>query len=195
MRRIFAAVVAAALLLVAPIGRPAFAASSTPNSTVDWGNYTLTSKWLSGNQEHRCLDGDANPPLNTKASIKVQTWDCSDLYQQWWHLTETSNGSRVFYIQNVLRTNKCLDADAATLPLDGTVVQLWDCNSQLQQQWYIPWLTHSPELESGPIYANATSVGVLDADSSHGDIYNGSKVQIWRYSGAANQRWQFANAN
>lgn len=81
------------------------------------------------------LDADANTlPAN---GTKVQTWGSTGGLNQrwifhyhsvpdfsWWTITNQDGG-------------QCLDADARTLPANGTKVQMWACNGGTNQDWTI----------------------------------------------------------
>ncbi|GGM17272.1 beta-xylanase [Streptomyces fumigatiscleroticus] len=72
-------------------------------------------------------------------------------------------------------SGRCLDVPNASTT-DGTQVQLWDCNSNSNQQWTY---TDAGELR---VYGNKC----LDA----GGTGNGTKVQIYSCWGADNQKWR-----
>ncbi|GAA3867525.1 hypothetical protein GCM10022243_36610 [Saccharothrix violaceirubra] len=77
---------------------------------------------------------------------------------------------------------RCLDADANTLPNNGTKVQLWDCNGTSQQSWELR------SVGNGYYTIHIRWSGkCLDADANNGG--NGTKVQIWDCNGSAQQRW------
>jgi hypothetical protein len=72
----------------------------------------------------------------------------------------------------------CLDAAGqGTSP--GTMVQLWTCNGQANQQWQVN--------------ANGTVTGVqsgLCLDVSGAATGNGARVQLWTCNGQSNQQWR-----
>lgn len=84
----------------------------------------------------------------------------------------------------------CLDSDANT-STDGTIVQLWSCNGQGQQQWtailYTPTGAYAfHDNKDGPAWC-------LDADLTQD--YNGGKVQIWYCNGWTNQGWFLSSSS
>jgi hypothetical protein len=146
------------------------------------GEYTIANEAAS-----KCLDADAT--AGGVNGNKIQIWDCNVQAQQSWTFWETSPGSQVFYITNARYPSKCLDMDLNTFPSDGTKVQLWDCNYQKQQLFYLPWMDASGRtLGFHQFTANAATRFVLDADNSHG-LANGSKVQLWENLSGKNQFW------
>ncbi|WP_370409554.1 endo-1,4-beta-xylanase [Streptomyces fradiae] len=72
-------------------------------------------------------------------------------------------------------SGRCLDVPSASTT-DGTQVQLWDCNSNANQQWTS---TSAGELR---VYGNKC----LDAAGTG----NGTKVQIYSCWGGDNQKWR-----
>lgn len=78
--------------------------------------------------------------------------------------------------------NRCLDADANTLPNNGTKVQLWDCNGTTQQGWGLQSLGNNWYF----IHIQ-WSDKCLDADANAGG--NGTKVQIWDCNNSRQQMW------
>lgn len=80
--------------------------------------------------------------------------------------------------------NKCLDADTNTIGGNGTKVQVWDCNYQYQQRWWL-WAVDG----HGQYYIGAPVGGrVLDAHLSTAPA-NTTKVQLWDFNGHWNQNW------
>lgn len=79
--------------------------------------------------------------------------------------------------------NLCLDADASTLPNNGTKAQLWGCNGNNNQVWYF-------SVVSTGYYYVQTGQGFqcLDADANTIPS-NGTKVQLWACTGGRNQVW------
>ena len=75
---------------------------------------------------------------------------------------------------------RCLDADANTIGIPGTRVQLWDClTTQNNQNWSF--------YADGTI-RNAQSGQCLDADLNT-VAANGTIVHLWTCNGGANQQW------
>lgn len=85
-----------------------------------------------------------------------------------------------------VRTNyngRCVDADLNTIGGNGTKIQLWDCNNQLQQRW----TRNSQGNGEFSIHYNGRC---LDADlPSIGS--NGTKVHLWDCNGSTQQRWSW----
>ncbi len=80
---------------------------------------------------------------------------------------------------------RCLDADLNTTAGNGTKVQLWDCNGQMQQKWRVDHV-------DGQVtqIVSAYNGRCLDADYwTRGR--NGTKVQLWDCNGSAQQQWLY----
>jgi hypothetical protein len=73
----------------------------------------------------------------------------------------------------------CLDAARSHDGTNGDKVQLWTCNSNDQQRWF---------LGSNKSIVNGAHGLCLDAARSH-DGTNGDKVQLWTCNGNDQQRW------
>lgn len=85
-------------------------------------------------------------------------------------------------------SGRCLDADLNTIGSNGTRVQLWDCNGQPQQKWYIDQYAS----QSGTIWQvlrNVASGRCLDADLNSIQT-NGTYVQLWDCNGQPQQEWR-----
>jgi endo-1,4-beta-xylanase len=80
-----------------------------------------------------------------------------------------------------VQSGRCIDVPNAT-QTNGTRVQLWDCNSQSNQQWTY---TAGKQLQ---VYGNKC----LDANGQ--GTSNGTAIIIWDCNGQANQQWN-VNAN
>jgi hypothetical protein len=79
-------------------------------------------------------------------------------------------------------SGRCLDADLNTIGGNGTKVQLWDCNGQSQQQWYLTPYGGGYQIKNG------RSGRCLDADLNTIGT-NGSRVQLWDCNGSPQQTW------
>ncbi|MFC4592264.1 lectin [Sphaerisporangium corydalis] len=75
---------------------------------------------------------------------------------------------------------RCLDVTGAS-QASGTLVQIWDCNGQANQQWT---LTSAGELR---VY------GSKCLDVYQQSTADGAQVQIWDCNGQSNQKWRFAS--
>jgi hypothetical protein len=72
----------------------------------------------------------------------------------------------------------CLDAAAQTVYNNGGIIQIWQCNRGLNQQW--GWNGHE--------LVNLQSGLCLDANAGS-DGSSGDKVQLWSCWDGANQQW------
>ncbi|NUP48626.1 MAG: galactosylceramidase [Catenulispora sp.] len=72
---------------------------------------------------------------------------------------------------------KCVDDNAGST-VDGTHVQLWDCNSSAAQTWY--WANGQVQL-GGPA---GKCLDVTGAGTA-----NGTLVELWECNGGTNQQW------
>ncbi|MFD9504918.1 ricin-type beta-trefoil lectin domain protein [Streptomyces sp. NPDC060035] len=75
---------------------------------------------------------------------------------------------------------KCVDVAGASA-VNGTAVQLYDCNGTAAQQWNVG--------SDGTIRALGKCLDVKD-----GGTANGSLAQLWDCTGSANQRWSVSAA-
>ncbi|GII81635.1 alpha-N-arabinofuranosidase [Sphaerisporangium rufum] len=78
-------------------------------------------------------------------------------------------------------SNRCLDVNASTT-VNGTQLQLWDCNGGNNQRWTY---TSAKQLT---VYGNKC------LDTSGGGTGNGTAVVIWDCTGQAGQQWN-VNSN
>lgn len=127
-----------------------------------------------------CLDADAN---NGRNGTRVQIWECNNSSQQKFRARAGTAGGPDFTLESIRFPGMCLDRDARTAGQNGGIVQLWQCNSQPQQNW----------LPLGGWIIGSLDDKVLDVDSTSG-IINGTRVQVWQMIGihpnpAWNQRW------
>jgi Ricin-type beta-trefoil lectin domain-like len=131
-------------------------------------------------QSRRRLDAD----LGTIGAngTKVQLWDCLGGKNQNWffNISQIGEGFPPAEISNLqgFPTNT-LDADLATIGINGTKVQLWQSWNGPNQQW----------TDSNVFITIDQGGRCLDADL--GTIGgNGTKVQLWDCLGGLNQKWQ-----
>ncbi|GAA0846924.1 ricin-type beta-trefoil lectin domain protein [Streptosporangium amethystogenes subsp. fukuiense] len=75
-------------------------------------------------------------------------------------------------------SGRCLDV-ANVSQANGTPVQIWDCNGQVNQRWT---QTDAGELR---VYGNKC------LDVSNLGTADGTQVQIWDCNGQSNQKWRF----
>jgi hypothetical protein len=83
------------------------------------------------------------------------------------------------------RSKRCLDAALQSIHRNGTTIQLWDCNGQMQQRWLAP-LSGRGEIR------NLASDRCLDAALQSIDR-NGTLVQLWECNGGDQQLWDVSN--
>lgn len=107
-------------------------ASAALNAPVNGGYYYLENldAGTSG-----CLDANLNTlPANV---TRVQTWQCNGWANQTWITTVHHTTDNSWYTIQNSDGDQCLDANANTLPANGTTVQVWDCNSWGNQEWIL----------------------------------------------------------
>lgn len=80
-----------------------------------------------------CLDADTN--AMGANGTKVQLWTCNASSEQQWPATLPSSGTYTVANGDTKAAGHCLDADTHTLGANGTVVQLWTCNSTSEHEW------------------------------------------------------------
>jgi hypothetical protein len=99
--------------------------------------------------------------------------------------------SEYFAIFNRLG-GKCLDVDVHNLSRDGATVQLWECNNQIQQRWFLQ--PAGPDMGTYQDYTITTYSydyrKCLDAHAPDAGK-NGGRVQTWACNGQPQQRWTF----
>lgn len=94
-----------------------------------------------------------------------------------------------FTIQNQ-DTGACLDAQTQTLGKNGTVVQLWSCLGDPNQQWYEDNYGTYARIWN----ADAGQYQFLDAQTqSLGK--DGTVVQLWQYIDGNTNQWWYVNGN
>ncbi len=86
----------------------------------------------------------------------------------------------------VVNTNsgKCLEIPGGQ-DYNGAVAQQWDCNSGLNQRWYLDDLNKS----AGTTLVNAESGKCLEVADWRTDP--GAPIRVWDCHGGANQKWSF----
>jgi hypothetical protein len=96
------------------------------------------------------------------------------------------DGSEVLYIVND-GGGLCLDADIDTRTKDGGKVQVWGCAPKLPdpQRWSFQKPVTTRGITTNQI-VNGGGTKCLDVDTG-----NGVKVQVWKCTGAPEQRWFF----
>jgi hypothetical protein len=146
----------------------------------------LITEILNG-QSGRCLDAPTQA-LGVNGN-KIQLWDCfndpNGHANQWWIPVFTTSG----YTEIVnLASGLCLDADNSRGFVNGARVQEWDCfddSAGHPNQWWnygpVGFTTILPNL-----WGNGGKL--LDA-ATQSINRNGTLIQIWQSTGAANQRW------
>lgn len=89
---------------------------------------------------------------------------------------------QIVFLLSAEPPNRCLDADLNTIGANGTRVQLWDCNNQLQQQWFVgQWGNYN-------YFVNQASGRCLDADTNTA-YWDGGVVQLWDCNNLPQQKW------
>jgi hypothetical protein len=142
---------------------------------------TFISKW-----NGKCLDADNSAGGGN--GTKVQLWSCHDGLNQDWRMV--SLGNNFYRVVNV-QFNRCLDAHAPDVARNGAKVQLWDCSGSDNQKWYLHIFSNGSSTLENWAGINATPadvIPVLDADRNNPN--NGTRTQLWDFSGASNQLWQ-----
>lgn len=141
------------------------------SSQVKLINETLNAFYVAPN---KCLDVHYSDFAAQRNGAKIQVWSCGESsINQSWKLTEGG--------QLISENGLCLDVHYSDYVnhVDGAKVQLWSClASAANQRWK---LTNSGELVS----FNGMCLDVSNA----GDLANGSRVQLSKCDGSAEQAW------
>jgi hypothetical protein len=82
-------------------------------------------------------------------------------------------------VLSAVNSGKCVDVNG-NASVDGTAVQLWDCNNTTAQNW-----TRQPD---GTVRANGSCLDVNGAGTADGTL-----VQLWTCNGGGNQQWTVVN--
>ena len=134
----------------------------------------------------RCPTSD--PPSGGRQIVGVQSGRCVDVPNS---TTDQRHAGAVVGLQRPgqpvvdlhvgqaaeVYGNKCLDANGQGTT-NGTLVIIWDCNGQTNQQWNVN--------------ANGTITGVqsgLCLDANGAATANGTKIILWSCNGQTNQQW------
>ena len=117
---------------------------------------------------------------------RVQLWDQSGVSQQDWIVFNPgTNPDGPFEIIND-RSRKCLDM-AIDGPIgNGTRVQQWECSKASNQQWRAGRFSDS---FSAWVELRNMRDPSLCLDVTNVNYANGALLQVWKCSGAWNQRW------
>ncbi|MEO3807756.1 phospholipase A2 [Sphaerisporangium sp. B11E5] len=140
---------------------------------------------LSNEMSDRCAEVLRSAYRTNGASVKL--WECNNADSRHGYQNIHINGSVSAGTLGIKvdGERKCLDADVHGIGVNGTRVQLWDCNGQAQQFWIIG--------KSGPFgreIRNARDLTkCLDADLNTIGA-NGTKVQLWDCNDSRQQRWR-----
>jgi hypothetical protein len=189
-----AARAAAAATLIGAIafggGTAAASASSRHRATAGARAADAAGPLVNGADHHMCLDAESDATHRPDQNgDKVQLWACrtSGAPNQLWTIHDVGG----FGIVTVgVPPFKCLDAEKSpghNPDQNGDKVQLWTCiPGAANQQWLV---------SSGPAPFNGIENGdgfALDAenDATHNPTQNGDKVQMWQWTGNANQLWE-----
>jgi hypothetical protein len=127
---------------------------------------TVATNFIVGNASHRCIDISGGHAVNGTA---VQIWDCrSGLPQQQWS-----------FVNGTLRSmGMCLTATGSSA---GAALQVRSCNGsalQLFRRTSANDIVHS---------GTNTCVDVKDKKTAAG-----TRLQLWKCNGQANQKWQLS---
>lgn len=88
-----------------------------------------------------------------------------------------------FYPFQIVINGRCLDADANNLGVNGTRLQLWDCNGSQQQRFYFRG-------NGSIVSATSNSQFCVDADlNTIGG--NGTIMQLWQCNGSTQQQFNY----
>ena len=158
-------------------------APTSSNWPTNGGYYYLQN--LDGDSS-ACLDANLNTlPAN---GTNVQTWRCNGWGNQTWIFYSHSNMDTSWFTIENYDGGQCLDADANTLPANGTRVQMWGCNGRGNQNW---WLHAAGYTWNGyPIFTITSGLVGPCLDGNANTLpANGTRVQMWACNGWSNQRW------
>jgi hypothetical protein len=139
---------------------------------VIWGYAILAAP------EFRIFLGAEREMISFKSTLPAIGTAAALLVAGWAGPAQAASSTGVFNWVSV-KSGRCVDADLNTAGSNGTKVQLWDCNRQVQQHW----LTYT----DGTIRSSKTKK-CLDADLNTING-NGTRVQLWDCNGSLQQKW------
>jgi len=170
---------------VAPAG-PGLQLSITfqPTRPVGWGDATPSGVPYRGATLTIALHGAGNVISAFKLDGTTTTADSIPTSRTGAHTVDiTLTGGRptpaTGTILSDVNSNKCVDANANS-GANGTVIQMWDCNSTTAQTW--------TRQSDGTIRVNGACLDVNGASTA-----NGALVQLWSCNGGGNQQWNVVN--
>jgi len=120
-----------------------------------------------------------DPAGSTSAGTQFEQWTPNDTNGQRFTVTSRTTGTSPSSGSGPVRSGiagKCLDVNGGS-NVDGTAVQLWDCNNTTAQVWQA---NSNGTLSALGKCLDATGLGTAD----------GTKVELWDCNGGANQQWQ-----
>jgi hypothetical protein len=141
---------------------------------------------------NKCLDLDTGSPSPSGDGARVQQWTClgPDQRNQVWRVVENSDGT---YTIKSLFSGTCLDAAGAGTA-NGTHVQMWTCNGNVNQRWYIDFVSNDFYYWIRPAYDTSNC---LDVDTAFPDpVGDGAPVQLWDClpNEPGNQLWRLLSS-
>jgi len=120
-----------------------------------------------------------DPAGSISAGTQFEQWTPNDTNGQRFTVTSRTTGTSPSSGSGPVRSGiagKCLDVNAGS-NVNGTAVQLWDCNNTTAQVWQS---NSNGTLSALGKCLDATGLGTAD----------GTKVELWDCNGGANQQWQ-----
>jgi hypothetical protein len=120
-----------------------------------------------------------DPAGSTSAGTQFEQWTPNDTNGQRFTVTSRTTGTSPSSGSGPVRSGiagKCLDVNGGS-NVNGTAVQLWDCNNTTAQVWQA---NSNGTLSALGKCLDATGLGTAD----------GTKVELWDCNGGANQQWQ-----
>ena len=179
LRRILVLTAVAAVLgTTAVISVSAAEAASTQKS---YGPFLIKSS-VNG----KCLVADTSTGGGDGAAVHLGT--CTDIPQlgAYWYFEDSATVG-TYRIRNRFNS-RCLDADTATIGVDGTALRLWDCGTTSQANQY--WGLYASQYNNVRHVLNEQSKRCLDANAKTVNTPNAT-VELWHCHGenGYNQDW------
>ena len=144
---------------------------------ISYGLHTLTPMHAQGSRLEASNWGTTN-------GTKVQIWQATGGSNQLWYFNSNSDGS--YTINPSYASNLRLDVSGLGTT-NGTIVQLWATTGASNQKWFAS-NTNGSSIP-GPYVLHPGNATSMCLDVSGVSSANGTQVQIWQATGAANQQW------
>ena len=144
---------------------------------ISYGYHTMAPMHAQGSRMEASGWGTAN-------GTKVQIWQSTNGSNQLWYFIENSDNSYSLYPSYASGMRADVSGFGTT---NGTKVQLWQATGANNQKWW-PQNVNNGNI-TGPYVLYPGNAPNMCLDVSGVSSANGTQIQIWQPTGAANQQW------